>query len=310
MHNTPTTYALAVHGGAGTILRSGMSPEQERAHERALRQSLDAGGECLAKGGTALDAVELAVSTLEDCELFNAGRGAVFTHDGRHELDASIMCGRTLEAGAVAMVRGIKNPVMLAKAVLQESPFVFLCGPGAEAFAEDQSIAQVPDSYFHTEFRRQQLQEARAEQRVQLDHSDKYGTVGAVALDLSGHLAAATSTGGLTNKKFGRVGDSALIGAGTYANDRSCAVSCTGFGEYFIRGVVAYDVACLMEYANLSLEEAAHRVIHEKQTALGGDGGLISVDCHGRIAMPFNSAGMYRGWLRPGDSPRVAIYKD
>ena len=304
-----STYSLAIHGGAGTILRSEMTESQEQAHRAALEQALRAGERVLASGGSAIAAVEAAVMSLEDCEHFNAGRGAVFTHDGRNEMDASIMCGATLNAGAVAMVEGVKNPVALSRLVMERSAHVFLCGAGAQDFARDMEVPLENPEYFFSAFRHQQLEEARAKNRVQLDHSDKFGTVGAVALDLQGNLAAATSTGGLTNKRYGRVGDSSVIGSGTYANNNTCAVSCTGYGEYFLRGVVAYDVSCLMEYKGWSLQEAAEHVIHQKQAAMGGDGGLIAVDRNGKIALPFNSAGMYRGWVRKGEEVQVAIYE-
>ncbi|MCO6479396.1 MAG: isoaspartyl peptidase/L-asparaginase [Phaeodactylibacter sp.] len=303
-------YALAIHGGAGTILRSEMTAEKEKAHEQALLAALQAGEAILKEGGAALDAVEAAVRALEDCEYFNAGRGSVFTHEGRHEMDASIMCGKTLEAGAVAMVQGVKNPICLARRVLEASEHVLLCGAGARQFAREQGLEEAPPEYFYSEFRHRQLEEARARGKAQLDHSRKYGTVGAVACDRHGHTAAATSTGGLTNKKYGRVGDSPIIGAGTYANNRTCAVSCTGYGEYFLRGVVAYDLSCLMEYRGMGLEAAAYHAIHHRQLALGGDGGLIAVDNKGNIALPFNSAGMYRAWVKEGEKSSVGIYKD
>lgn len=303
-------YALAIHGGAGTILRSEMTPEKEKAHEEALLVALQAGKAILKEGGAALDAVEAAVRELEDCEYFNAGRGSVFTYEGRHEMDASIMCGKTLNAGAVAMVQGVKNPISLARRVMEATEHVLLCGPGARQFAREQGLEEAPPEYFFSEFRHRQLENARARGKAQLDHSQKYGTVGAVACDKRGHIAAATSTGGLTNKKYGRVGDSPIIGAGTYANNQTCAVSCTGYGEYFLRGVVAYDVSCLMEYRGMGLEEAAHHAIHHRQLALGGDGGLIAVDARGNIALPFNSAGMYRAWVKEGEVEEVRIYKD
>ncbi|NBC08180.1 MAG: beta-aspartyl-peptidase [Bacteroidetes bacterium] len=305
-----STYSLAIHGGAGTIRRSEMTDAQEQGHRTALEQALCAGERVLASGGSATAAVEAAVVSLEDCEYFNAGRGAVFTHDGRHEMDASIMCGATLNAGAVAMVEGVKNPVALSRLVMERSAHVFLCGAGAQDFARDMDVPFEGPDYFFSAFRYQQLEKARAQNRVQLDHSDKFGTVGAVALDLQGNLAAATSTGGLTNKRYGRVGDSSVIGAGTYANNGTCAVSCTGYGEYFLRSVVAYDVSCMMEYKGLSLQEATDRIINHKQVAIGGDGGLIAVDRNGSIALPFNSTGMYRGWVQKGSEARVAIYKN
>ncbi|MCB0584396.1 MAG: isoaspartyl peptidase/L-asparaginase [Phaeodactylibacter sp.] len=306
----PKTYSLAIHGGAGTIMRSEMAADKEEAHRQALLKALKAGEIILRAGGSALDAVEAAVCSLEDCEYFNAGKGAVFTHDGTHEMDASIMCGRRVDAGAAAMVKGVKNPISLARRILDVSEHVMLCGPGARMFAREQGLEEAGPDYFYSEYRFQQLQEARARGRAQLDHSQKYGTVGAVACDRQGHLAAATSTGGLTNKKYGRIGDSPIIGAGTYANDLTCAVSCTGYGEYFLRGVVAYDLSCLMEYRGMSLEEAAHHAIHHRQLALGGDGGLIAVDANGNIALPFNSEGMYRAWVKEGEEARVGIYKE
>ena len=301
-------YTLAIHGGAGAILRSEMTAEKEKAHQQALQVALQAGEAILQAGGAALAAVEAAVCLLEDCEYFNAGKGSVFTHEGKNEMDASIMSGKTLAAGAVAMVQGVKNPISLARRILDVSDHVLLCGPGALEFAREQGLEEAPPEYFFSEFRHRQLQEARARGKTQLDHSQKYGTVGAVACDRQGHVAAATSTGGLTNKQYGRVGDSPLIGAGTYANNLTCAVSCTGYGEYFIRGVVAFDVSCLMEYKGMSLEEAAHHAIHHRQLALGGDGGLIAVDAKGNVALPFSSAGMYRGWVREGEEAEVGIY--
>ena len=307
---TKKTYSLAIHGGAGTILKAAMSAAQEEAYVKALSDALQRGEEILARGGSALDAVEAAVVEMEDCDLFNAGKGAVFTNEGVHELDASIMCGKTKDAGAVAMVKGIKNPIRLASMVMKNSPFVFIGGTGAEEFAMKHNIERAPDTYFYSPLRYHQLQEAKAKQKIQLDHSDKFGTVGAVALDMDGNLAAATSTGGLTNKKYGRIGDSALIGAGTYAANETCAVSCTGYGEQFIRGVVAYDVAAMMRYGGYQLEDAAHKTIFEHQPELDGEGGLIAVDALGNIVLPFNSEGMYRGWVRMGEEQQIKIYRD
>lgn len=306
-----STFSLAIHGGAGTIRKSDLTAEQEKAHLQALDDALAVGEKILQAGGSALDAVEAAVVSLEDCPLFNAGRGSVFTHDGKQEMDASIMCGRTLDAGAVTMLSGVRNPIRLCRVVMEKSEHVMLAGAGAVEFAKLHQLPFEPAVWFHSDFRKKQLESAKQRDRVQLDHSpddEKFGTVGAVALDLHGHLAAATSTGGMTNKKYNRIGDSPLIGCGTYANDRTCAVSCTGYGEYYIRGVVAYDVSCLMEYAGLDLAAACARVIHEKQPALGGDGGLIAVDGLGNMALPFNSEGMYRGWVREGEELEVAIY--
>lgn len=286
--------ALAVHGGAGTILRSQMTPQLEAEYRSGLENALQAGWAILQSGGSPLDAVEAAVVSLEDFPLFNAGRGAVFTHDGRQEMDASIMDGRNLKAGAVAAVKNIKNPIKLARLVMERTEHILLAGEGASDLAASFGIETAPDEYFFTEHRWLQLQEAIAAERIQLDHARPVGTVGAVACDAKGCLAAATSTGGMTNKKFGRVGDTPLIGAGTYA-DEHCAVSCTGHGEYFILGVTAFDVSARMKYKGLSLEDAARETI-ERQTELGGEGGLIAVDSDGNFALPFNSEGMYRGW--------------
>jgi beta-aspartyl-peptidase (threonine type) len=302
-------YRLAIHGGAGTILKSAMSPAKEADYRAALRAALMAGEAVLSEGGSALIAVETAVVCLEDSDLFNAGKGAVFTHEGTHEMDASIMCGATLQAGAVAMVSSIKNPIRLASAVMNHSPYVFLSGAGAEQFATEHKLERAAPAYFHSDLRYQQLQDAKKRQAIQLDHSDKFGTVGAVAMDQHGNLAAATSTGGLTNKKYGRIGDSPVIGAGTYANNNTCAVSCTGFGEYFLRGVTAYDVSCLMAYGDQSLEQAAQIAIQEHQGQLGGEGGLIAIDRFGNIALPFNSSGMYRAWTKNGVDPHIKIYR-
>ena len=300
--------ALAIHGGAGTILKSQMTPALEAEYRSGLEAALIAGWEILSKGGTSLDAVEAAVSSLEDFPLFNAGRGSVFTHEGTQEMDASIMDGKTLNAGAVAAVKNIKNPVSLARLVMERTEHILLAGEGANEFAEQMGVHLEPDEYFFTEHRWLQLQEAMAEGRVQLDHAaaKPIGTVGAVACDSHGHLAAATSTGGMTNKKFGRVGDTPLIGAGTYA-DETCAVSCTGHGEYFMLGVTAYDVAARMKYKGLSLEDAARETI-ERLTEIKGDGGLIAVDTQGNVTMPFNSEGMYRGYIGNDDKTEIDIY--
>jgi len=309
---TPHLYSLAVHGGAGTIRREDLSPDQERAYRTALKTAVSAGYAILHRGGPALDAVEAAVAAMEDSELFNAGRGSVFTHDERIEMDAAIMCGRSLEAGAVAAVEQVRNPIRLARRVLDKSPHVMLGGTGALQFARDEQLPLESPDYFATEFRRRQLQEARAADRVQLDHQaqkpDKYGTVGAVAKDAQGHLAAATSTGGITNKRYGRIGDSPIPGAGNYAKDATCAVSCTGLGEYFMRAVAAYDLSCLMEYQGLSLREAARHLIFDKLPALGGEGGLIAVDAGGRLVLPFHSEGMYRGWQYAGEELHTAVF--
>jgi L-asparaginase / beta-aspartyl-peptidase len=310
MHNI----SIAIHGGAGTILKTSMSPEKEMEYKNALENALNAGYNALAAGKSAIDAVELAVRVLEDCPLFNAGKGSVFTAEGKHEMDASIMDGATLNAGAVTMISGIKNPISLSRKVMEKSGHVFLAGAGAEIFARSVNCEFVPESYFYDDFRHKQWLAVKDTDVTQLDHTlnkdRKFGTVGAVALDVHGNLAAATSTGGMTNKKFGRVGDSPMIGAGNYANNRTCAVSCTGSGEFFIRSVVAYDVSCLMEYKGYTLQQACDEVVMKKLVAIGGDGGLIAVDSQGNIAMPFNTEGMYRACKNNSGLSRIEIYKD
>ncbi len=305
-------FSIAIHGGAGTILRSLMTKEKEERYTLGLKTALDKGYKLLEKGASSLDAVEAAVIELENNPLFNAGRGSVFTHDGTHEMDASIMRGDILDAGAVAGVRGVQNPIALSRLVMEKVEHVLLFGKGAEDFARSMNVQFQPDEYFHDDFRYAQWQEALKDDRVQLDHSEgkKFGTVGAVALDVNGNLAAATSTGGMTNKKFGRAGDSPIIGAGTYANNKTCAVSCTGHGEFFIRAVVAYDISCLMEYKGLSLEDACKTVVNDKLVKFGGEGGLIAVDAQGNVCLPFNSEGMYRGWRKNGEDGVVRIYGD
>jgi beta-aspartyl-peptidase (threonine type) len=304
-------FALAIHGGAGTILKSTMTPEKELAYTQALTDAIHAGESILKKGGAALDAVEKAIISLENNPLFNAGRGSVFTNEGRNEMDASVMSGKDLSAGAVAGVRNIKNPVSLARAVMERSEHVLLAGTGAEAFAKSIGAEFADDAYFFTQQRFDQLQQAKESGTVIMDHTEdkKFGTVGAVALDVNGNLAAGTSTGGMTNKKFGRAGDSPIIGAGTYANNNTCAVSCTGHGEFFIRAVVAYDISCLMEYKGLSLKEACDVVVMDKLVKFGGEGGLIALDRHGNIEMPFNSEGMYRGKVSSDSEIFIGIYR-
>lgn len=293
-------YSLVIHGGAGTLLKGQMSAGKEKRYSMALENALEMGYAVLERGGHAIDAVEAAVICLENSPLFNAGKGSVFTHRGTHEMDASIMEGSTLNAGAVSLISGIKNPISLARDVMDKSKHVFLCGEGAMDFASELSYKIEPPEYFYTELRYQQWQEIKNSEHFQLDHSakkeDNLGTVGAVACDKNGHLAAATSTGGMTNKRWGRIGDSSLIGAGNYANNKTCAISCTGSGEFFIRGAIAYDVSCLMEYKGFTLKEAAETAIHQRLTKMGGDGGLIAVDAKGNIALPFNTEGMYRAY--------------
>ncbi len=317
--------SLAIHGGAGTLVKGRMTAEKEKEYRADLEKALDAGYLVLEKGGSALDAVEESVKKLEDSPLFNAGKGSVFTHKGTHEMDASIMDGKTLKAGAVSLVTGIKNPISLARSVMENSEHVFLAGAGAMSFAKKMGFEFLDAEYFYDELRHKQWLEIKDSDAFQLDHSlenpenpekdRKFGTVGAVALDRHGNLAAATSTGGMTNKRWGRIGDSPIIGAGNYANNATCAVSCTGSGEFFIRGVVAYDVSCLMEYKGMTLSEAAGEVIHNRVLKLGGDGGLIAVDRNGNVALPFNTEGMYRAYRLSGVTEthsalkQIEIYK-
>lgn len=316
--------ALAIHGGAGTILKSLMTEELELEYRNGLRNALEIGWGILQKGGNALEAVEAAVCELENFPLFNAGRGSVFTHDGKNEMDAAIMDGKTLDAGAVAFVKNIKNPIMLARLVMEKTAHILLAGDGANRFAREMELEIADDAYFYTEHRYQQLLKARDEGVVQLDHTveepelvegatfpdeKKFGTVGAVACDSNGNLAAATSTGGMTNKKYGRIGDTPIIGAGTYAENQTCAVSCTGHGEFFMAGVTAYDVAARMKYKNIDIVKAAEETV-EHLTKIGGEGGFIAVDSFGSVAMPFNSEGMYRGFVTSADELTVKIYRN
>lgn len=305
-------FAIAIHGGAGTIDKSEMTPEKEVAYKNALKDALNAGHDALKNGKSAMDAVELAVNSLENNLLFNAGRGAVFCADGGFELDASIMFGKDLTAGAVAGVKNIANPVSLARKVMENTSHVMLAGQGALDFAESIGIKQESDAYFFTQQRYDQWQALVGTSEVALDHGSSttkpIGTVGAVALDKDGNIAAATSTGGMTNKRFGRIGDTPIIGSGTYANNNTCAISCTGHGEYFLRSVVAHDISCLMEYGNLSLEEACDKVVKDKLVKIGGEGGLVAIDAKGNISLPFNSSGMYRGFVRDDGELNVFIY--
>lgn len=307
-------FSIVIHGGAGTLIKGLMTPEREQQYKAALNNALEKGYAILEKGGNAVEAVEIAVKDLEDSPLFNAGKGSVFTNEGTHEMDAAIMDGKTLNAGAVSLITGIKNPVSLARDIMDKSGHVFLAGEGAMRFADSLGYNLESPDYFYDEFRYQQWQEIKDSDDFQLDHSakkdSKFGTVGAVACDKEGNIAAATSTGGMTNKRWGRVGDSPIIGAGNYANNKTCAVSCTGSGEFFIRGVVAYDVSCLMEYTGLSLEEATSEVINKRVLEIGGDGGLIAVDSQGNIAMPFNTEGMYRAFKTSIEEKGILIYKE
>ena len=310
---------LAIHGGAGTIVPEDMTPELESAYLQSLRDALYAGYAVLEEGGLAVNAIKATIVMMEDNVLFNAGRGAVFTKKGVQEMDAAIMDGKTLDAGAVAGVRNVRNPIELAMEVMRNSNHVFLSGKGANDFAIKQGVKLEPDEYFFSQFRYDQWKSLRDSDNYSLDHTHqqleelmkdkKFGTVGAVALDQNGNLAAATSTGGMTNKKYGRIGDSPIIGCGTYANNKTCGISCTWHGEMFIRSVAAYDVSCLMEYKNRNLEEAMRIVVQEKLMAIGGEGGMIGVDRFGNAAMLFNSKGMYRGCKSNDGSELIALYQ-
>ena len=311
--NYPLT--LVIHGGAGTISRKNMTPEREEEYRKALQHALDTGFSVLTEGGKSIDAVIAAITYLEDCPLFNAGKGAVFTYSGRNELDASLMDGSNLKAGAVAGVTTIKNPIQAAHAVMTQSDHVMLAGRGAEQFAAEHGLTIVDPSYFVDSARYQQFLDRRKQQRekdgARNDEGEKkFGTVGAVALDKYGNIVAGTSTGGMSDKRFGRVGDSPIIGAGTYAKNLTCGVSATGWGEYFIRLAVAHDISAMMEYGGLTVQEAADSVIMKKVPALGGDGGVIALDRKGNIAMPFNTEGMYRGYVRSGEKAQVFMYRD
>lgn len=316
-------YAILLHGGAGTILKEHMDAQKEKAYREMLEEAILAGEHILKNNGSAVDAVEATVLVLEDSPLFNAGKGSVFDHEGKNEMDASIMDGSTLKAGAVLAVQKLKNPIAAARMVMEYSEHIMLVGKGAELFAQNRGCLLVEPTYFYNEERFLQLQKARESESVILDHSaedqmmedsgktadDKFGTVGAVALDKSGNLAAATSTGGMTNKRYGRVGDSPVIGAGNYANNQSCAVSCTGHGEYFLRNLVAYDVAARMEYLGETLQEAAEYIVHKKLKNQGGEGGLIALDIQGNYCLCFNTPGMYRAVATFKEPCRVDIYR-
>lgn len=308
-------FGLVIHGGAGTILKKNMTEEQEKAYRDKMTEALNAGYSILKEGGSAMDAVEATIIIMEESPLFNAGKGAVFTNSERNELDASFMDGATLNAGAVGGVTIIKSPIKAARAVMEKSDHVMLTGTGAEEFAILQGLDTVPNSYFHTDRRYEALQRVKNKktgQRVELSEDDDYkmGTVGAAALDKNGNLAAGTSTGGMTNKKYGRIGDSPIIGAGTYANNKTCAISCTGHGEYFIRYAVAHDVSAMMEYKGVSFKKAGEEVINKKLKEAGGSGGFIGIDHNGNIAMPFNTEGMYRGYILPDGEAKIFIYKE
>jgi beta-aspartyl-peptidase (threonine type) len=313
-------FGLVIHGGAGTILKKNMTTAKEMEYRQKLKEALQAGYTVLKNGGSSLDAVEKVIRIMEDSPLFNAGKGAVFTADGKHELDASIMDGKTLNAGSVAGVRHVRNPISLARKVMEVSPHVMLTGEGAERFALKQKFQLVDQQYFYTRRRWQSLQRIKKRQKGQnrpspvafgpVDKRAHWGTVGAAALDKMGNLAAGTSTGGMTNKRYGRVGDSPIIGAGTYANNNTCAVSATGHGEFFIRRVVCYDISALMEYKGLPLKEAAEQVVMEKLVKMKGTGGVIAIDSKGNVAMPFNTSGMYRGFVREDGKIVTKIYRE
>lgn len=306
-------FGIAIHGGAGTVSKIKMTKWKAHAYEEALRRAYTVGYLTLQKGGRAIDAVIEAILILEDSSLFNAGKGSVFTHKGENEMDASLMNGANLSAGAVAGIKFVKNPILLAKTVMKKSKHVLLTGEEALTFAKENGLAIEPKEYFYDEFRYQQWQKALQKDTITLDHDSeagdkKFGTVGAVALDKKGNVSAGTSTGGMVNKKYGRIGDSALIGSGTYANNATCAISCTGHGEYFIRNVVAHDVSARMKYLNISLEEASNELILDVLKKAGGRGGLIGIDRHCNIVMPFNTKGMYRGYKKSNGEEFVGIY--
>lgn len=317
-------FGLVIHGGAGTILKKNMTDSLENAYRLKLEEATRAGHKILSNGGTSMQAVTAAINIMEDSPLFNAGKGAVFTHDGTNELDASVMDGNTLNAGAISGVTTVKNPINLAVAVMDKSEHVMLSAKGAEQFAAEQGLEIVDPSYFYTERRYKSLQKIIDKEKTELDHNldkkvsfmdpfikdSKYGTVGCAALDKYGNLAAGTSTGGMTNKRYNRIGDAPIIGAGTYANNASCAVSSTGWGEFFMRGMVAHDIAAIMEYKEVSLQKAAEEVIQKKLTALGGTGGIVSIDRDGNVAMEFNTAGMYRAHMNAAGDLDIKIYKD
>lgn len=313
-------FAIIIHGGAGTILKKNITPEKEEAYKSKLTEAIKIGYTILENGGTSIDAIEKTIHVLENSPLFNAGKGAVFTHDGTNELDASIMTGNNLNAGAVAGVKNVKNPISLARKVMENSPHVLLSGQGASTFAKEQGLEIVDSSYFFTENRYQSLQRVKEKMKAEQTHDaktafydpeikdSKYGTVGCVALDKNGNITAGTSTGGMTNKRWNRIGDTPIIGSGTYANNKTCGVSSTGWGEYFIRAQVAYDISALMEYKNLTLKEATTEVIQHKLKKLGGTGGVVALDKDGNMSFEFNTAGMYRASMNDKGELIVKIY--
>lgn len=316
-------FAIIIHGGAGTILKKNMSDENEAAYKAKLEEAIKIGHTILKNGGTSQEAVMKSIQIMEESPLFNAGKGAVFTHEETNELDASFMDGRTLNAGAVAGVKSVKSPIELAIKVMTDSDHVMLSGKGAAIFAKEKGLETVDPGYFYTEKRFKSLQRIKDKNKTALDHDDKkaafydadiknakFGTVGCVALDKSGNISAGTSTGGMTNKRWGRIGDSPVIGSGTYANNKTCGVSSTGWGEYFIRGQVAYDISAQMEYQQKTLKEATKDVIQNKLTALGGTGGVVALDKYGNMSFEFNTAGMYRASMDDKDNLIVKIYKE
>ncbi|MDD5571018.1 MAG: isoaspartyl peptidase/L-asparaginase [Bacteroidales bacterium] len=304
-------FMLVIHGGAGNITKENINDSLEKVYEKKLAEVLEKGYEVLANGGTSIDAVEACIRMMEDSPLFNAGKGAVYTAEGKIELDASIMDGKTLKAGAVASLTHVKNPISLARKVMENSPHVMLIGEGAEFFAKNQNIELVDTSYFFTKKRWDDYlkMKNKIEEKNKGETPEKHGTVGVLALDMYGNLAAGTSTGGMLFKSYGRVGDTPVIGAGTYANNNTCAVSCTGHGEFFIRNVVAYDVSALMEYKKMNVSDAANEVVNVKLKSQGGEGGLIALDKNGNFAMPFNSNGMFRGYIKANKEMKVLIFR-
>jgi len=310
-------FGIVIHGGAGTILKENMSDSLEQAYEQKLEEAIRTGHEILANGGTAMEAVQRTINIMEDSPLFNSAKGAVFTNEGKNELDASIMDGKTLNAGAIAGVTNVKNPINLAYEVMTNSEHVLLSGKGAEQFAKEQGLEIVDPEYFYTENRFKAMERARNREKEKSNKTafydpfikdEKFGTVGCAALDKNGNLAAGTSTGGMSNKKYNRIGDAPIIGAGTYANNKTVAISSTGWGEYFIRGVVAYDISAMMEYKGVSLKEAAAEVIQKKLPEMGGNGGIIAIDHKGNVSMEFNTAGMYRATMNTNGDLEIGIY--
>lgn len=315
-------FAIIIHGGAGTILKKNMTPEMEADYKETLEKAIRVGYDILKEGGSSLDAVQKTINVMEDSPLFNAGKGAVFTNAETNEHDASIMDGKTLNAGASAGTTIVRNPINLARAIMDYSEHVMLAGKGAEIFASENGLEIVDPSYFYTERRFNALQKAKEQEKIELDHDNKqafydpfvkdskYGTVGCVALDKNGNITAGTSTGGMTNKRWGRIGDAPIIGAGTYANNATCGVSSTGWGEYFIRGIVAYDISALMEYKGMTLKEATNEVIQNKLTKMGGTGGIVSLDKNGNMVAEFNTEGMYRATMNDKGELNIGIYKE